>query len=228
MFLLPVFDHFVNALVALVNEVEEAVTTSTDTYSLAAVACAVAGVETDRAYQQLPNLRPRTVRYILASPNAGRMYSSSVSELQEHKGASGEVELGRLRDLAETVKVAPGVAESAVTRYRNPLDRVERVLEDLATLQRESCRVFNPTGLFVRLMRTGKDVLLPERVTQARKAVEEKRVEEAAKPVPAVGMLAKFCGEVGRIVGLTRQFVEVEMEYGLVNVSRDSVRLIPS
>jgi hypothetical protein len=204
------------------------VTNSSDAYSLAAVALAVSGGTVEGAYQQLPNLRPRTVRYILASPNAGLMYTSSVSELQEHKGASGEVELGKLRDLAETVKVAPGVAESAVTRYGNALDRVTRVLADLQTLQRENCRVTNPTGLFVRLMRSGRDVLLPERVVQARKAVEEKHQEEAAKPVPVLGALVRYCGEVGRIVELMRQFVVVEMEYGLVNVSRDGLRLIPS
>lgn len=220
--------HFTDALTALVAQVEEAVTSSTDAYSLAAVACAVAGGTVETAYQTMPNLRPRTVRYILASPNAGRMCLSSSCELQEHKGASGEVELAGLRDLAETVKVAPGVAESAVTRYGNALDRVTRVLADLQTLQRENCRVTNPTGLFVRLMRSGRDVLLPERVVQARKAVEEKKTEEASKPVPMPGMLVKFCGEVGRIVGLTRQFAEVEMEYGLVNVSRDNLRLLPS
>jgi len=224
---LPVLDHFVNALSQLVTETEAAVAASGDAYSLAAVALAVSGGTVEGAYQQVPNLRPRTVRYILASPNAGRMYSSSVSELQEHKGASDEVELGRLRDLAETVKVAPGVAESAVTRYGNALDRVERVLEDLATLQRESCRVTNPTGLFVRLMRSGRDVLLPARVERDRAEVAAMKAENAARPVPEVGMFVKLYGEVCRIVGLPgRQFAEVETRDGLVNVARDALRFV--
>jgi hypothetical protein len=156
------------------------------------------------------------------------MCLSSVSELQEHKDTSSETVLGQVREVAEKAKVAPGLAESAVTRYGNTPERVLTVLEGIQTLLEASCKVYNPSGLFTRLMRSGKDVLLPERVVQARKAVEVEKAEKAAKPVPVLGMLVRYCGEVGKIVGLTRQFAEVEMEYGLVNVSRDSLRLIPS
>lgn len=229
MFLLPVFDHFVNALVALVNEAEKAVSEATDAYALASVSLAVTGVSEVQVYQAVPEMHPRTVRRVLAGrKDTVRMCMSSFSgEEQVHKDSISETVLDGIRSEAEKAGVAPGVAESAVTRYGNTPERVQRVLEGIQTLLEASCKVYNPSGLFTRLMRSGGEVKLPERVTQARKQVEEKRTEEAAKPVPAVGMLIKFCGEVCRIVELMRQFVVVENDEGvMMNVSRDNLRFV--
>lgn len=222
-------DQFVTAVETIVTAAERAVTESTDAYGVAAVALAVTGATVESAYQAMPEMNPRTVRRVLAGAgDAVRMcMSSSVQKEQELKDTIENADLESIRAMAEKAKVAPGVAESAVTRYGNNPERVRRVLADLGTLVAENYRVWSPTGLFTRLMRSGQEVKLPERVVQARRQVEQQKAErERVERVPEVGALVKLYGEVCRIVGLTRQFAEVETRDGLVNVARDALRFV--
>jgi len=226
MFLLPVLDYFTNALVALVTEAETVAAASTDAYSLAAVACAMTGVRAETAYQQLPEMHPRTVRRVVSG--AVRMCMSSVLEKEPvHKDSTENADLDSIRDMAEKARVAPGVAESAVTRYGNSPERVCKVLADLGTLLEAHCKVWNPTGLFTRLMRSGKDVVLPERIAQARKTAETEKAEKVARPIPAPGMLVRLYGEVCHILEVSRQFALVQTSIDDIRVPLDQLRFVP-
>jgi len=222
------FAHFVNALEQIVTEVEKQVQASTDAYALAGVALAVTGTSEAQAYQALPEMHPRTVRRVLAGrKDAVRMcMSDSVNTAPVHKDTTEEGVLVEIRTLADKARVAPGVAESAVTRYGNSPQRVRRVLEDLVTLREAHCKVWNPSGLFTRLMRSGKDVVLPDRVVQARERIEAERLEKAAKPVPVPGMLVKLYGEVCKIVEVTRQFALVQTTIDDIRVPVDQLRFV--
>lgn len=222
--------YFLDALTALVHEAEEAVTSSTDAYSLAAVSLAVTGVSEAQVYQAVPQMHPRTVRRVLAGrkDTVHMCMSSSLEGELVHKDTSSEAVLAGIRDLAEKARVAPGVAESAVTRYGNSPERVRRVLEDLVTLRESHCKVWNPSGLFTRLMRSGKDVVLPERVLQARKQAQEVKAEKEARPTPQPGMMVKLYGEVCRILEVTRQFALVQTSIDDIRVPVDQLRFMPT
>lgn len=224
------FAHFVNALEQIVTEVEKQVQASTDAYALAGVALAVTGVSEAQAYQAVPEMHPRTVRRVLKGTKDGvRMYmSSSVEKELVHKDSTESAVLVEIQQLAERAKVRPAIAMSAVTRYLNSPERVRKVLTDLHTLEEAHCKVWNPTGLFTRLMRSGKDVVLPDRVVQARQAVEDRKQQEAAKPVPMPGMLVKLYGEACRILEVTRQFALVRTSIDDIRVPVDQLRFIPT
>lgn len=222
-------DQFATALESVITAAEEAIRESTDAYGVAAVACALTGVSLESPYQSMPGVHPRTVRRVLAGAGESvRMCMSSISFQKEqvHKDSNESAVLDGIREIAEGCKVAPGIAEVAVTRYGNSPERVMRVLDGITALLAEGCKVFNPTGLFTRLMRSGQEVKLPTRVVQARQEARKAKEVEAAKIVPEVGMLVKLYGEVCRIVGLTRQFAEIETKDGMVNVARDNLRFV--
>lgn len=222
------FSHFLKSLESIVSEAEKAVSESTDAYALAAVSLAVTGVSEAQVYQQLPEMHPRTLRRVLAGrKDAVHMCMSSV-DLREpvHRDSTSEGVLDGIRTLAEKARVAPGVAESAVTRYGNTPERVRKVLTDLVTLKEAHCLVWNPSGLFTRLMRSGKDVVLPERVLQAREKAAAEKVEKDSKPVPQPGMMVKLYGEVCRILEVTRQFALVQTSIDDIRVPVDQLRFV--
>lgn len=225
------FDSFVTAVENIVSEAEQAVVQAADAYALAGVALAVTGVSEAQVYQAVPQMNPRTVRRVLAGRNGAVLMcmSSLSSEIEQvHTDSNGNAVLAEVQQAAEGAKVRPQIAIAAVTRYLNSPERVCRVLGDIHSMLNAGCRVWNPTGLFTRLMRSGEEVRLPERVQQQRQQQTAQKQDQEAKPVPQVGMFVKWCGEVCRIIGLTAQFAEVENEDGCVmNVSRTGLRLMP-
>lgn len=224
-------NHFTDALTAAVTAAEQAVQASPDAYALAGVALAVTGTSEAQVYQSVPQMNPRTVRRVLSGcKDSVRMCMSSfnLQGEQVHKDTIESAVLIEVQQAAEGAKVRPQIAIAAVTRYLNSPERVCRVLGDIHSMLNAGCRVWNPTGLFTRLMRNGEEVRLPERVQQQRQQVAAQQEEQVAKPIPQVGMLVKWCGEVCRIIGLTAQFAEVENSDGCVmNVSRTGLRLVP-
>lgn len=223
------FAHFVTELENAVTAAQNAVSNSCDAYALAGVALVVTGVVEAQVYQAVPQMNPRTVRRVLAGrTDSVRMcMCSEVQTEQVHKDSTEKADWDSIPELAGQAKVRLEIATAAVSKYQNAPSRVARVLRDIHSLREAGCRVWNPTGLFTRLMRSGEDVRLPERVVQARAAVADRQAQAAAKPQPQIGMLTRFCGEVCRIIGLTTQFAEVENNEGhVMNVSRDSLRLI--
>lgn len=224
-------NHFTDALTEAVTAAEQAIVQAADAYALAGVALAVTGVSEAQVYQAVPQMNPRTVRRVLSGCNdTVRMCMSSFSSEREqvHKDSNESAVLVEVQQAAEGAKVRPQIAIAAVTRYLNSPERVCRVLDDIHSMLNAGCRVWNPTGLFTRLMRSGEEVRLPERVQQQRQQQTAQQQAQEAKPVPQVGMFVKWCGEVCRIIGLTAQFAEVENEDGCVmNVNRDGLRLMP-
>lgn len=219
------FDFFLNSLTAAVAEAEKHVSTAPDAYALAAVACAMTGVKAETAYQQMPEMHPRTVRRVVSG--AVRMCMSDVVEEEGvHKDTTDSAVLVEVQQLAEKAKVRPMVAMSAVTRYLNAPARVCKVLQDIQALQDAQCKVWNPTGLFTRLMRSGQDVKLPDRVTAKRAEALQVETEKAAKPVPVPGMLVKLYGEVCSIIEVTRQFALVRTTLDDIRVPVDSLRFV--
>ena len=103
-----------------------------------------------------------------------------------------------LTALAAEAEVDPKQVISSVLRYGNPFARVKGVLEDLRALVVNECRVTNPTGLFVRLMRSGEDVRLPASV-QAKREVKAKHEAPPLKPLPEVGEWVKYQGDWLRV-----------------------------
>ncbi|WP_235514292.1 hypothetical protein [Deinococcus sp. Leaf326] len=99
-----------------------------------------------------------------------------------------------LTALAGEAKVDAQQALSAVLRYGNPMARVMGVLEDIRALVLHDCRVFNPTGLFVRLMRSGEDVRLPARV-RAQREERQEGTREDPLPLPTIGEWVKYQGD---------------------------------
>lgn len=215
------------ALSEALEPAEVAVSSATDAYALAGVAMALTGVKTATVYAQAPNVHPRTLRRCLAGAGDSVLMCMSfeVEKKQEHKDSNEIAVLADIPQLAEKAKVKPSVAMAAITRFLNSPERVSTVLKDIHTLQTESCRIWNPTGLFTRLMRSGENVKLPSRVIAKREQAQVAQVA-AAVPAPAVGMLAKAFGQVCEIVALTRQFATVMTSDGECNISRDSLRLI--
>lgn len=220
-------NHFVEQLETIVSNTEKAVSDSRTAYQLAGVSLALTGATNATAYQVVPNLNARTVRRVLADvSDTVRTCMLNISSNKEpiHLDSNEIAVLADIQREAERAKVRPQVAMSAVTRYLNAPERVSRVLQDIHALQEAQARVWNPTGLFTRLMRTGQDVKLPERITQSREQAAQVKAEQAAKPVPQVGMLVKLYGEVCNIIEITRQFALVRTSIDDIKVPLDSLR----
>ncbi|AFD27417.1 hypothetical protein [Deinococcus gobiensis] len=145
----------------------------------------------ETAVQALPTSCPKTLRRIF-SQGVPMCRSDLPKEAQEHRDTL-EMDVN-LTALAGQAKVDATQALSAVLRYGNPIARVMGVLEDIRALVRHDCRVFNPTGLFVRLMRSGEDVRLPARV-RARREVQQERDPQEPLPLPCLGEWVKYQGD---------------------------------
>lgn len=224
------FDHFLNTLAAAVLEAEQTITEATDAYQLAGVSLALTGVSEAQVYQAVPHMNARTVRRVLAGAgDTVRMCMSSVlKEEQEHKDSIESGVLVEVQQIAEKARVRPAIALAAVTRYLNAPERVRAVLQDIQALQDAQCKVWNPTGLFTRLMRSGENVRLPDRVTAKREEAAQVKAEKAAKPVPVPGMLVKLYGEVCSILEVTRQFALVRTTLDDIRVPVDQLRFMPT
>lgn len=219
------FSHFLGALADAISEAEKNISEATDAYTLASVACAMTGVRVETAYQQLPEMHARTVRRVLAG--AVRMCMVDViSKEGIHQDTTESSVLVEIQHLASEAKVRPVIAMSAVTRYLNSPERVKRVLIDISVLQQAHCKVWNPTGLFTRLMRSGQDVKMPDRVKQQREENVQAAAARKAQPVPAVGGLVRLYGEVCRIVEVTRQFALVRTQIDDIRVPIDALRFV--
>lgn len=219
------FDYFLNALSQAISEAEKNIGEAPDAYSLASIACALTGVKSQTAYQQLPQMHPRTVRRVVAG--AVHMCMSDVFEEEGvHQDTTESAVLVEIQQLADKAKVRPAVAISAVTRYLNSPERVKRVLADISVLQQAHCKVWNPTGLFTRLMRSGEDVRMPDRVNQQREKNNQAAAAKKAQPIPAVGGLVKLYGEICRIIEVTRQFAVVRTQIDDIRVPIDALRFV--
>lgn len=155
-------------------------------YDLALIPLQLAGLETfERSVQHLGSC-PKTVRRIF-SQGVRMCMDSLVPEEQPHLDT---LEVNELTTLAGEAKVDAKQALSALLRYGNLFSRVKQVLLDIRALVVHECRVTNPTGLFVRLMRSGENVQLPSRVSAG-------RVPEpcAVLSPPPLGTWVKFGGD---------------------------------
>lgn len=148
----------------------------------------------ERAVQASPNSCAKTLRRVFSQgkslvelPATPEVIPVSIQEI--------DVELTAL---AAGARVDAKQVLSAVLRYQNPVARVKGVLEDLQTLVVNQCRVTNPTGLFVRLMRSREDVRLPASV-QAKREVRAKHEAPPLKPLPEVGEWVKYQGDWLRV-----------------------------
>lgn len=220
------FNYFLDTLSNALNDAQEAIATAPDAYALAGVSLAMTGVTEASVYQAMPVMNARTVRRVLAGrKDSVRMCMSSRSGTEGvHMDSIENGVLVEIQQQAEKVKVRGSVAMSAVTRYLNSPERVRKVLQDIQALQEAHCKVWNPTGLFTRLMRSGEDVRLPDRVIQAREKQQVEKMERESKPVPKPGVLVKLYGEVCEILSVTRQFALVRTSIDDIQVSLDSLR----
>jgi hypothetical protein len=76
-----------------------------------------------------------------------------------------------LLEAANKARVSVKTALESFTLYLNPLERVTGTLERLRILA-EHQKLSNPTGLFVKLMRSGDDVRLPAHLETRQQPVE--------------------------------------------------------
>lgn len=137
-------------------------------YDVARYALAQMGVHTaDQAYAALPEMLPRTVRRIF---ERGDDLMDSEKDLKNTPVQVDVCHLGTITAKAKEAGVSLRAAISAVMRFGNPVDRVERVLDDLRALKKSPHPARNPSGLFVTAMRTGEDVKLPDVVQDKRDA----------------------------------------------------------
>ncbi|UQN08516.1 hypothetical protein [Deinococcus sp. QL22] len=161
-------------------------------YDLALVTLTLAKLATfEHSVQHLASC-PKTLRRIFSQ--GVRMYTgdSLEQEKQHHLDSS---ELADLHLLAKEAKVDAKQVLSSLLRYGNPLTRVKTVLEDIRALVVHQCRITNPTGLFVRLMRTGENAMLPARVTAKR----EQHAPEAVHLPPPLGSWVQYSGDWLRV-----------------------------
>lgn len=165
-------------------------------YDLARLLLAERGIHTaDQAYAHCPEMPPRTVRRIFER-GADQRDSDSSSEAD---GSLRSLPLGTIELLTEKAREAKVSLRSAVTavlRFGNPVERVTRVLDDIVTLGRVHKPAFRPTGLFIRKMRDGTDVQLPDLVHDQREA------QKPAHPPLTVGEWVRWCGEWMRVMSV--------------------------
>ena len=165
-------------------------------YDISRHALHVAGITTfEAAVQVFPHSCAKTIRRIFSK---GRLPTNASGDAAIPEPAPLQEIDVELTALAAEAKVDPKQVISSVMRYGNPLARVKGVLEDLRALVVNECRVTNPTGLFVRLMRSGEDVRLPASV-QAKREVKAKHEAPPLKPLPEVGEWVKYQGDWLRV-----------------------------
>lgn len=160
-------------------------------YDLARTLLSLAGLDSfESAAQGAPQTCPKTLRRVY-SQGVPMCMSSLVQKEQVH---TDTLETGQLQTLAGEAQVDAKQALSAHLRYGNPLERVTRVLTDIKALISNHCKVHNPTGLFVRLMRSGGDVQLPAAVVAKRESSQVDRPKAAQVPL-RVGDVVKLFGQ---------------------------------
>lgn len=147
------------------------------------------------AVQALPLFCAKTLRRIFSQ---GRLLVDSPVDREAPTPLPLQEIDVELTALAAEAKVDLKQVISSVLRYGNPFARVKGVLEDLRALVVNECRVTNPTGLFVRLMRSGQDVRLPASV-QAKREVKAKHEAPPLKPLPEMGEWVKYQGDWLRV-----------------------------
>ncbi|KQR01758.1 hypothetical protein [Deinococcus sp. Leaf326] len=186
----------------------------------------------ERAVQASPHSCPKTLRRVFSQ-------GKSLIELPTLPGDAPiplqEIDV-ELTALAAEAKVDPKQVISSVLRYGNPFARVKGVLEDLRALVVNECRVTNPTGLFVRLMRSGEDVRLPASV-QAKRETKAKHEAPPLKPLPEVGDWVKYQGDWLRVEAVLERKIRLYAPEGRyyhyfaedsdTDVSFEQARLLP-
>lgn len=156
---------------------------------LLATLLAEAGLSPPQLAALCPRLHPKTrgrLAAMMRSLLLERALEEQRSRPQEPSGpAAPSSPAGQVVEAALSASVSEKVALEALLRYRNPLEFVLGTLRNIESLRRTCRTVTNPTGLFVRSMKTKQPVKLP----QGRPAAP-------ARPV-RVGQLA-WCEEAGR------------------------------
>lgn len=133
------------------------------------------GVTTlDQAVQAMPDMLPRTLKRAFQRSVQMGMSFDPKETTHTHVDTT---DLASVTLKAQAVKVSPKMAMLSLLRYGNSVERVSGVLDDIQALIRAGCRIWNPTGFFVRTMRSGRDVILPDAVVVAREDQQEQRPE---------------------------------------------------
>lgn len=167
----------------------------------------------DHSYQVAPKACPRTLRRAFSQ---GVLMCLDVS-LQENKNPSDtlkEEELSELQMLAREAKVPAEHAITAMLRFGNPLTRVKQVLVDIRALIVHGGKVTNPPGLFIKTMRSGEDVKLPQRVQAVRDQEQTRKAVQGAAGAIQVGEWLKVDGDWLRVEAVTPGMVELYAPLG--------------
>lgn len=166
-------------------------------YDLARLLLAERGiVNADQAYAACPEMPPRTVRRIFERGAVQRDSDSfSGTDVPSQSLPLGTIEL--ITEKAHEAKVSLRSALTAVLRFGNPVERVTKVLDDIVTLGRVHKPAYRPTGLFIRKMRDGTDVALPDIVH------DQREVEQPKHPPLSVGEWVRWNLEWMRVLTIT-------------------------
>lgn len=165
-------------------------------YDVARFALAKIGIHTvDQAYAALPEMPVRTVRRIFEK---GAVLMDDGETMSKDSDVPPSAHLDTITAKAKEAGVSLRAAISAVLRFGNPVERVERVLDDLRILKGSRAPARNPSGLFVTAMRTGENVKLPEHVLDKQEAG---RTDE--RPPLRVGEWVKWNLEWMRVMVLS-------------------------
>lgn len=148
----------------------------------------------EQAYQALPDMRPRTVRYIWDA-------FQKDSEIQHQERLPSEslplAIIQNLTDKAKEAGVSLRAVLTSVMRFGNPPERAEKVLEDIVTLGKVHKPAYRPTGLYITCIRSGEDVKLPDKVLEKREVSE---TEKKKNPPLVVGEWVKWNLEWMRVM----------------------------
>lgn len=183
----------------------------------------------EEAYSFFPDMHPRTVRRVWerATVLMEMLMDGETTPAPPTSLHLDSTELERLTAQASEAKVNLKAAVTAVLRFANPLERVTRVLTDIRALAQLGTPARNPSGLFVRLMRSGENVRLPMRAEAER---EEKAAETAKRPPLKVGDWIKWNFEWVRVMttnGLHAMLSPTGDEFDIYKVNVDAVAHLP-
>ena len=197
LFQTAVLSYFTQQLETLVTLSEQALSRahgSNSAHTAAAVSCALLGISDSVAgYVAMPEMHPRSVRRLTAQANLLLSERKTDSDLAGETPTPVESKTvvtkqnkfrvvsdstanppPELKKLALAASVPILTAYLAHVYFRNPLERVLNVLQDIADLKTVSQGATNPKALFTWMMRRpSENVKLPVSILEARAAALE-------------------------------------------------------